>query len=307
MNIYRKYRPQEFSEMIGNRDEIESLELTLNRENRPHVYLFHGVSGGGKTTAARIVAKHLGADEISISEINSSSNRGIDTARQIIEQMRSIPFGGVQVYIIDEIHQTSKDFQNALLKPLEDTPDYVYFFLCTTNPEKLILPLRTRCSEFKFPALDKKNIVRLLKRINREEEKLVEDDVMEEIAIWAEGSPRKALVLYEKIMEISSEKALKVLEKGITDEEDGQTIELCRALLNKSATWGSICEVIKNMNDSDYEKVRYAVLGYMGNTLLSGKENNRAAVALESFQEPWYNSGKAGLILACYNVLHVGQ
>ena len=307
MNIYRKYRPKEFSEMIGNRDEIESLELTLNRSNRPHVYIFHGIAGGGKTTAARIAAQKVGADELSILEINSASNRGIDTARQIIDQMRSIPFGGVMVYIIDEVHKCSVDFQNALLKPLEDTPDHVYFFLCTTNPEKLILPLRTRCSEFKFPALDKKNIVRLIKRINREEEKLVEDDVMEEIAIYADGSPRKALVLYEKIMDMNSEKTLKVLEKGICDDEDGQAIDLCRALLNKTATWGSICEIIKAMNETDYEKVRYAVLGYMSNTLLSGKENHRAAIALESFQDAWYNSGKAGLVLACYNVLHVGE
>src|SRR5690606_15380302 len=100
---------------------------------------------------------------LSIREINSANNRGIETARQIIDQMRFMPAGGsTLVYIIDELHMATKDWQNAMLKPLEDTPAHVFFFLCTTNPEKLIAPLKSRCLEVKFNSLDEKEMYILL-------------------------------------------------------------------------------------------------------------------------------------------------
>ena len=87
MNLYRKYRPQNFKEMLGNRAELESLEVALTKKDAPHVYLFVGPAGCGKTTAARISAGMVGAQEMSIFEINSSNNRGIDTARSVIDKM----------------------------------------------------------------------------------------------------------------------------------------------------------------------------------------------------------------------------
>ena len=306
MNLYRKYRPNKFEDMLGNREEIESLQSTLNRKDRPHVYLFHGVSGAGKTTAARIAAKMIDDNESSIVEINSSNNRGIDTARQIIEQMQCAPFGGTAtIFIIDEVHQTSKDWQDAMLKPLEDTPNHIYFFLCTTNPEKLKQALRTRCSEFHFPSLDKKYLIKLMRTVCREENKNVSDEILEEISVWSQGSPRKSLVLLEKIIDMDSESALRLLEKGMSDEDDEETIELCRALIDRKNTWGTVAELIKKLSETDMEKIRYSVLGYMQNVLLSGKENTRAAIAIESFSEPFYNTNKAGLVLACYQTVNM--
>ena len=307
MNLYRKYRPESFEKMLGNRTELESLEIALNKKDKPHVYLFVGPAGCGKTTAARIAARKVGAGELSVYEINSSNNRGIDTARSIIDKMEYAPMDGESVvFIVDECHRNTVDFQNAMLKPLEDTPEHIYFFLCTTDPQKLIPALKSRFSFFGFPALDRKFIIRILKKVSRMEGIEISEDLLEEIADRSEGSPRRALVLLEKVMGLEDEGKMKNL---ITDEmsEEGmeEVIVLCRALL-KGEPWSEIAKCVKSLKEPDPEKVRWAVMGYMNAVLLNGKRSDRAALTLEYFAEPFYSSGKSGLVLACYQVLFSG-
>lgn len=312
MSLYHKYRPQSFEDMLGNKEIIKTLNDALENPERPHVYLFTGPSGCGKTTAARIFAKKLGVDDLALMEVNSANNRGIDTARGIITQMQSFPFQGkIWVWIIDEVHMTSKDFQNAMLKPLEDTPEHVYFFLCTTNPEKLIKPIRTRCTEVQFSSLEPKYISFLVKRTARAEGIEVDPAVIEEIVDTCQGSARAALVALEKVAKLDKEQALKLLRSNPSDVEmeDGKTLELCRALTRKDGTWGDVAEILKGLyeEESDYEKVRYQVLGYVNSILLQGKENARAGLIAECFSQPFYDSGKAGLTLACYQSMTLGR
>lgn len=306
-NLYQKYRPQTFAEMVGNETQIAALRKALEKENRPHAFLFVGPPGCGKTTAARIAAKQLGAGELSLKEINSADNRGIETARLIVETMRyGSPDGEALVFIIDEIHMTTKEWQNAMLKPLEDTPSHVYFFLCTTDPQKLITALKSRCTEIKFQPLSLENAFLLIRRVNRSDNLGVSKEVCQLIAENCEGSPRRALVLLEKIAGLESEEAQKrALEEGLPDEENAEAIELCRILLKEKA-WSPVAEILKKMDTTDPEKIRYAVMGYMSAVLLSGKQNTRAALAIEYFSEPFYNTGKPGLVLACYQTLFAG-
>lgn len=303
VNLYRKYRPKTIDQMIGNETELESFKNKIESKDPPHVFLFSGPSGCGKTTLARIAANMLGASDMSISEINSANNRGIDTAREIISQMQYSPVDGAyKVYIIDEVHQTVATWQNAMLKPLEDTPDHVFFFLCTTDPQKLLKALKNRCSIFKLSSLKHKEIFRLIRKVNKSEELKLSKDILEEIADASEGSPRKALVLLEKISGLEDENAIiKILETG--GEENAEIIDLCRALLAKNTSWGNITDKIKGLTETDPEKIRWAVLGYMNSVLLSGKQNPRAATAIESFSEPFYNNGKSGVTLACYDTI----
>ena len=129
MELYRKYRPNALDEMVGNEATIKSLKKEL--ENGSHTFLMTGPAGCGKTTLARIMAKEVGAGPLSIHEINSAENRGIDTAREVMEQMRFNPSdGNAIVWIFDECHQWLAPVQNAFLKALEDTPAHCYFFLC---------------------------------------------------------------------------------------------------------------------------------------------------------------------------------
>ena len=302
MSLYLKYRPKDFDEMVGNDETIESLKKLIQKEDRPHTYLFTGQSGCGKTSAARICANKLGAKGHSIIEINSSNNRGIDTAREIIDQMQYKPLeGNIWVFIIDEIHQTTSVAQNALLKPLEDTTDSAYFFLCTTDPQKLIKPLKNRCSTFNFSSLKPKYIAKLLRKINREENTDIDKEVIEEIADNCEGSPRKAIVLFEKIIGMEKEKAINLISNGIMESDEKEIIDLCRALLKEG--WSNISKLLKGLKGKDPEKIRYAVLGYMNSVLLN-KPNDRAALVLEYFSEPFYNVGMPGVTLACYQSIY---
>jgi DNA polymerase-3 subunit gamma/tau len=308
-NLYVKYRPTEFSDMVGNELAIKALQKSLQKDNHSHVYMFTGPAGTGKTSLARIMAKHLGASELDIREYNSASNRGIDTAREIQQQMKLYPTAGeVIVYIIDEFHRVTSDFANALLKPLEDTPSHVYFFLCTTDPQKVIKPIKTRCTEVKLESLKVSELITLIHRVIKLDNLNISKKIYSRIAEVAEGCPRKALVILEQVASLESEEEQEFyLDSGTFSEEDVEIVQLCRKLLDIHANWQHIAKILKQLSADgkldDAEKVRYAVLGYMNAVLLNGSMSDRVALAIEAFSEPTYNSGKAGITLACVKVM----
>ena len=204
MELYRKYRPETLEDMVGNEATIKSLKKEL--ENGSHVFLMTGPAGCGKTTLARIMAKEVNAGPLSIHEINSAENRGIDTAREIMEQMRYNPSDGdAIVWILDEMHQITSAGQNALLKALEDTPEHCYFFLCTTDPQKLIAPLKTRCSIINVKPLTNEEMTYLLKRTARSEKIKLGNEVYERICEIAQGGSRKGLKLLAKVIYLDSD------------------------------------------------------------------------------------------------------
>lgn len=298
LELYRKYRPSTLDEMVGNEATIKSLKKEL--ENGSHVFLMTGNAGCGKTTLARIIAKEVGAGELSIREINSADNRGIDTAREVMEQMRFNPSDGDSlVWILDEVHMITTAGQNAFLKALEDTPSHVYFFLCTTNPEKLIAPLKTRCSIINVKPLDDKEMQFLLKRTCRSEGVKLNPEIIEKIISIADGGSRKALKLLAKVLYLDSdEERLEVLKSDDVAESQ-ETIELCRTLLNKDCSWSKVSSILKNMDTSEPEKIRMAVMGYMNSVLLSGKLNRNAICALQAFgQNTTFNNGKFQITIA---------
>lgn len=297
MSFNLTYRPETFEEMIGNKSTVNSLQSVLKQEKKPHVFLFYGPSGCGKTTLARITANELKCSPHDLIEINSSNNRGIDTARDIIQQMYYKPLhGNIKVYILDEVHQTTKDFQNALLKALEDTPSHVYFMLCTTEPEKLLTTIRNRAMGFAVEKQDEQKITRLLWSICQKEKKEIEKDILKDIASESDGSPRQAVIMLQQVIGLSDPEEIQEAIQSIKINQT-QVIELCRMLL-KGGQWESICKILKGLSDEP-EKVRRAVIGYMSSVLLNGK-NDRAAMVIECFEKPYYDTGKPGLVLSCY-------
>jgi DNA polymerase III gamma/tau subunit len=305
MNLYQKNRPQTFDAMIGNEAQIASLKKMLAKQDKPHVYLFTGPPGCGKTTAARIAARELGAGELSIKEINSANNRGIETAREIIDQVRYSPVDGkVTVYIIDEMHMTTKDWQNAMLKTLEDTPEHAYFFLCTTDPQKLAAALKTRCTEVKFNALKPDESLLLLKTVNRAESLGISKEILQEIADVCEGSPRRALVILEKVAALETvEEQHKLIASGVPDEENAETIELCRVLIKDKVSWKEALEIVSKLNMDNAENIRQAVIGYM-KAVLRKTWNPHAMIVLESFAErDFFYDAEARLFVALGHVI----
>lgn len=298
MELYRKYRPQDLSEVVGNESTIKALKKEL--ENGSHVFLMTGPAGCGKTTLARIMAREVGAGELSIREMNSAENRGIDTAREIMEQMRYNPSDGkALVWILDEVHQLSSAAQNAFLKALEDTPSHVYFFLATTDPQKLIAPLKTRCSIITVQPLKDEEMLYLLKRTARAEKVKLNSEIYEKIIEIAQGGSRKALKLLSKVLFLDSdEERLEVLRTS-SDSDSPEAIEFCRALLGKNS-FTKLASILKELlKVEDAEKLRQCVMGYMNSVLLSGKLSPEAVATMQAFSSAdTYKNGKNALTVA---------
>jgi len=198
---------------------------------------------------------------------------------------------------VHNCHKLTSDAQHAVLKILEDTPKHVYFILCTTEPERLLNTIRTRCTKFQVSSLTKRKLSSLIKFVLEEENiEGISDKVVSEIVKVSEGSPRNALVLLDSVIDLSSEEEMisTVVDFSVKKEV---VIDLCRGLL-EGKSWKTIGKILSGIDDEP-EKVRYAVLGWM-NTVLLKSENDRAALVITNFLDSFMYTGKAGLTLACY-------
>ncbi len=148
--LYRKYRPSNFGEVMGQDHIVSVIEKSIKNKKIAHAYLFSGSRGIGKTSIARILAKDLGTHSDDIYEIDAASNRGIDDIRAIRDAVNTLPFHSTyKVYIVDEVHMLTKEAFNALLKTLEEPPAYVIFMLATTELEKIPETIISRLVHFK--------------------------------------------------------------------------------------------------------------------------------------------------------------
>lgn len=299
MELYKKYRPKTFDEMIGNESTLASLKNMIAEDSLPHTILFSGPSGCGKTTLARILASELGCTDNDISELNMSHKelRGIEGANQIVSNIgyKSLT-GNKRVMILDEVDQMTSDAQKLMKKVLEDTPSHVWFFLCTTKPEKLIRDIITRSTQVQVELINSRTLASYMRTLAEREGKQLGASVSRRIAEASEGSVRKAVVFLQQVLEVEEEQQEDLVNR-ITMEENAEVIELCRALMKK-ANWSTIGDMLKNLKEEP-ESVRYAVLGYF-NTVLLNNGDARSAEIIMRFSEPFYNSGKAGLTLACF-------
>lgn len=298
--IYKRHRPRELSRVVGNEETVEALSRMIEKKKVPHTILFSGPSGCGKTSLARIVARALDCSEMDLQEMNCSSERGIDTIRKIKSVMSLSPIGGkCRVWILDEFHQTTRDAQDAALKMMEDTPDHVYFFLCTTDPQKLIPTIRSRCTDMPVRLLTYKELTSLVSRVARKEAIELDDKVRDELCDLAAGGARKALVLLDKIRDVDPRKQIEAMQ--VKSEEEQEAIDLCRALLKKKK-WSEVSKILRELK-GEPESIRWAVLGYARAILLS-KGDHQAYVVIGAFENHFYDSKQAGLARAAYEAIH---
>ena len=279
MELYIKYRPATTSEILGNDLAIESLRSEIQAGH--HVFLLTGESGCGKTTLARAIAKELGGNEMSIHELNSSENRGIDTVREIMDEIRYQPLEGKSVYILDEYHMQTNAAQQAALKMLEECPSWCYFFIATTNPEKIIDAIKTRCSRIQVKPLDNNTMFGLLRRVAHKEGVQVSLDVLHKVADLAEGSSRKGLKLLGQVLYLDTdEKRMEYLEKNSFSDENEDVFKLCQALIAKKG-WNSYMECLEKAKDdvkANPEGVKFLVMSYARTCLKKGFNLNAAAM-----------------------------
>uniref|UniRef100_A0A6M3IQC1 Putative DNA polymerase n=1 Tax=viral metagenome TaxID=1070528 RepID=A0A6M3IQC1_9ZZZZ len=302
--FYRKYRPRVFKNVIGQDKSLRMLRDMIKRDSIPHAILFSGPSGTGKTTLARIMCNKLQCDPVDVQEINTADFRGIDMIRDIRSRMHQAPLSGTcRAYIIDEAHKMSTDAQHAVLKILEDTPAHVYFFLATTEPNKLIKTVRNRCTEIALKSLSTNDLIEgVILPVVQKEELNLPQGIIEAVANAAEGSPRKALVILHQIIGLSNEKEMVDAIESVDSEKAG--IDIARALLSGRTSWKAMTELLKAVNQEEPETIRRIVLGYASAVALSGGNmTGKAIQMIECFRDNYYDTGKAGLVLSCYELV----
>lgn len=301
MGLYQKHRPSSFDDVVGNESTVASLKglLAKGAKTAPSCFLFHGPAGCGKTTLGRIVAKELGCADSDFTEMDTADFRGIDSMREIRRNVHFRPMSGpVRVWLLDECHQITNDGQDALLKALEDAPAHAFFILCTTDPQKLKKTVRSRCSEYAVSSLSPSDILKILKKVCISERIKIPGSVAKLISQESMGSPRTALVTLEQVAGLKEEQMEQVALAKIQEEEE--TNKLCQVLL-KGGPWKQVAKELAGIKGSE-ESVRRGVLGYMSTVLLRSG-NPTAYHIMDCFAANYYDTGKAGLIMSCWEAV----
>lgn len=199
--LYRKYRPQKFSEVLGQDHIVLMLRNAVEQNKTSHAYLFAGPRGTGKTSVARILSAEIGSSDNDIVEIDAASSRGIDEIRALREAAQVLPLESLRkVYIIDEVHMLTKEAFNALLKTLEEPPAHVVFILATTELNKVPETIISRCQNFSFRKLPEPVIKKSLESIAKKEGFKIDDEAASVIALLADGSFRDAQSVLDQIL-----------------------------------------------------------------------------------------------------------
>src|SRR5438270_4436157 len=223
--LARRYRPQQFADLVGQEAVAQALVNALQSNRVAHAYLFTGARGVGKTSTARILAKALNCaqgptrtpcdkceicqsiasgEDVDVIEMDAASNRGIDEIREIRQTVRSRPSRSrYKIYIVDEVHMLTREAFNALLKTLEEPPEHVKFIFATTEVQKIPVTILSRCQRFDFAGIGTARIVERLRQVVSGEKMQADDDALEWIARRAGGSMRDAQSLLDQLLAFS--------------------------------------------------------------------------------------------------------
>lgn len=308
MSLFLKYRPQTFSDLVGQEAVRRTLQNALKAERPSHAYLFTGSRGTGKTSTARIFAKGLNCENlqdgdpcgkcrfctgtadgtlIDVIEIDAASNRGIDEIRDLREKINFAPnVAKRKVYIIDEVHMMTKEAFNALLKTLEEPPDHAFFCLATTEIHKVPETIRSRCQTFSFQRFTLEQLVDRLRYIAQQETIEAEDEALNLIARKAEGGLRDAISLLEQVSaEIDNklDKDRVQLSLGISDSA---TLEnLYNALLSGDSQAG--LQILRHLsqNGLDFRSFGHDFLGYLREKMLNQLGQKELGFTLQCIDE----------------------
>ena len=284
--LARKWRPQTFSELVGQQHVVDAISNALENDKLHHAYLFTGTRGVGKTTIARIFSKSLNCETgqsanpcgkcdtcldisegrfVDLLEIDAASRTKVEDTRELLDNVQYKPTRGkYKVYLIDEVHMLSKHSFNALLKTLEEPPPHVKFLLATTDPQKLPVTILSRCLQFSLKALSREQIQNQLATILEAEKIQFEKSALTQLARAASGSMRDALSLTDQAIaqgnnHVSADVVVKML--GLLDKN--QILRLTKCICERDAA-GAMEQLDEICADSpDYSQVLQQLLALL--------------------------------------------
>jgi len=259
LSLYRKYRPQTFSDVIGQKHIVQTLSNSIVNDRVAHAYLFTGPRGTGKTTMARIFARAVNCTDpqganpclkcdicknitegrsLDIFEIDAASNTGVDNIRELRENVKFPPsHAKFKVYIIDEVHMLSTGAFNALLKTLEEPPAHVIFILATTEIHKVPETIISRCQRYDFTRLSLEHIIEKLSTIASSENISIEKEALEMIAVASEGGMRDAESLFAQVIAFEDKNITSAKVQDLLGTTKRQSLEaLAKNIFDKNAT-----------------------------------------------------------------------
>jgi DNA polymerase III subunit gamma/tau len=254
LSLYRKYRPQNFDELLGQEHVSRTLKNALTEDKVAHAYLFTGPRGTGKTSTARILAKALNCvngptsepcgvcdscvaisdgSSLDVFELDAASHSGVDETREILSGVNLSTAGGKKkVYVIDEVHMLTTQSFNALLKTLEEPPPHVVFVLATTDPHKVLPTIVSRTQRFDFRRITADDLAGHLADIAKREKIDIGADALMVIARHAEGSARDALSALDQLSSLEDKVTVDDAEKLLGDRDDDALVEVFDAISN---------------------------------------------------------------------------
>lgn len=307
--LYQTYRPTRLEDVVGQKEAIQVIKGFGTKV--PNCIMFHGPSGTGKTTLARILAAQLGCPpsaKVDFMELNcASSKQPSDMMRDLQDQCSVRPLvHPVKVFILDEFQSLTRArfAQEAALKILEDSPSFAYFMLCTTDPKKILKAIRGRCTQIELKELSSSDLTTLVKRVAKAEgQPTVPDDALSSIIDASDGSGREALNHLQKTLGIENpeDKAAAVGKIGAATA----AFELVKVLIpfKGKPSWSEVARVLEEIKEEDPESVRQLVLASARTRLLKSGDV-LAYKAIICLNQPFYdrNSGRALMAAGCFEI-----
>lgn len=286
--LYRKYRPGNFDEVLGQDHIVKVLKGSISLGNISHSYLFFGSRGTGKTSVARIVASELGVSAEDTFEIDAASNRGIDDIRSLRDGVNTLPFNSkYKIYIIDEVHMLTKEAWNALLKTLEEPPKHVIFILATTEIDKVPDTIVSRCQVFTFKKPNISVLKEMISGVLKKEKFKIDEAGIELISLLGDGSFRDTYGVLQKVMSFSKDQKIDLKEiETVTGAPNGKLVnDLLEAVVKSDGDGG--VETIKKLEEGniDVEVFLKIFLARLRTALLLRYAPNMKKELLETISE----------------------
>ena len=289
--LYRTYRPQSFEEVVGQDIIVKTLQNSILNNKIGHAYLFCGPRGTGKTSIARIFAKALNCPNVNdakpcnecpickeitsgtspdVIEIDAASNNGVDEIRELRDKVKFLPAGTkYKVYIIDEVHMLSTSAFNALLKTLEEPPAHAIFILATTEPNKVLPTIISRCQRYDFKSLTNDEIYDRLKLVCDKEGIKFEEDALMSIAIAAEGGMRDGLSLLDQAISLADDVINDDVASNVTGTVDKTNLlQLARSIEGKQISEALKQITILQNSGRDTQKITNGLLSFYRDILI---------------------------------------